>query len=160
MKISEYKKALEKEEKIYKSKLKKTFASELQWLKLSGEILYYQYEEYKLNIGVSTIYKPDFFVVYKDRREIIEVKGYCLIRGKHRNHLAESKIREIGILKFLVAAKNEHEYSFPEPQIPLYWRLIEQDGKRWNTTYLIRLGKRIFYSFPLHGSLEQYSRKD
>ena len=48
----------------------------LDMQKAAGEILDYKFEAVRFKLAPNTTYTPDFFVVYLDHFEIIEVKGY------------------------------------------------------------------------------------
>ena len=59
------------------NKTEARFAGEiLQPMKLAGAILDYAFESVKLKLADNTYYTPDFFVVYPDHFEVIEVKGF------------------------------------------------------------------------------------
>ena len=48
----------------------------LEGLKVSGTIVDYRFEGVKLRLADKTFYTPDFLVVYPDRFECHEVKGF------------------------------------------------------------------------------------
>ena len=48
----------------------------LRLLKCAGEILDYRWDAINLRLGPDVHYRPDFLVVYSDRFEIHEVKGF------------------------------------------------------------------------------------
>ena len=52
------------------------YANELESLKRSGEIIDYLFEPFGLRLASNTFYHPDFLLVYQDRFEIHEVKGF------------------------------------------------------------------------------------
>lgn len=58
------------------NKHEKMHADYLYKLKLANEIIDYKHEAIKLRLADKTFYTPDFFVVYHDRFEIHEVKGF------------------------------------------------------------------------------------
>lgn len=65
---------LKKESKMNKTEAE--YASILESLKKSDEIKDYRFEEIKFRLANSTFYTPDFLVIYEDRFEIHEVKGF------------------------------------------------------------------------------------
>jgi hypothetical protein len=52
------------------------YAMQLEALKQAGEVRDYLYEAVTLKLANDTRYTPDFFVVYPDRFECHEVKGF------------------------------------------------------------------------------------
>lgn len=74
------------------NKLEKRYAGVLQLQKLAGEIIDYIFKPIGLNLapGLKCYYYPDFFVVYPDRFECHETKGFC---------------RDDALVKIKVAAK-------------------------------------------------------
>ena len=58
------------------NKLECSYRDHLEVLKQCGEILDYQYEPFALRLANRTTYSPDFLVVYPDRMELHETKGY------------------------------------------------------------------------------------
>ena len=74
------------------NKLETRYADELKMLKLAGEITDYVFEPMGLNLapGLKCFYYPDFLVIYKDRFEFHETKGFC---------------RDDALVKIKVAAK-------------------------------------------------------
>lgn len=62
----------------------------LRVMKQNGEIIDYRYEPFNLRLADGAAYKPDFLVVYPDRFEFHEVKGYW---------------REAARVRFKIAAK-------------------------------------------------------
>lgn len=53
------------------------YADYLEWLKQSGEILYWAFEPIKLRLADRTWYTPDFFVIPKSSLiELHEYKGF------------------------------------------------------------------------------------
>lgn len=59
------------------NRLESAWASELQILKLAGEVADFQFEGVKLKLATRTFYTPDFFVVMTNGNvEIHEVKGH------------------------------------------------------------------------------------
>jgi len=58
------------------NKAEQKYAQQLELMKRAGEIMDYRYERIKLKLADNTFYTPDFFVIYKDRFEFHEVKGF------------------------------------------------------------------------------------
>ena len=59
------------------NKTESEYASYLELLKRSGEIIEYGFEAIKIRLATKTFYTPDFFVVTKDgAMELHEVKGF------------------------------------------------------------------------------------
>lgn len=58
------------------NKLESSYAAELEVMKRAGVILSYEYETISLRLANRTTYTPDFLVVYPDRMELHECKGF------------------------------------------------------------------------------------
>lgn len=58
------------------NKLESSYASQLEILKRAGEIIDYAYESIKFQLAYKCFYTPDFIVVYSDRFEFHETKGF------------------------------------------------------------------------------------
>jgi hypothetical protein len=58
------------------NKLEQDYAAHLHTQLLTGEIVSYQYEAVKFRLADRTFYTPDFMVVYADRIEFHETKGF------------------------------------------------------------------------------------
>jgi hypothetical protein len=58
------------------NKLETTYMNILERRKLAGEIVSYRYEAIKFRLAKNTFYTPDFMVVYEDRIEFHETKGF------------------------------------------------------------------------------------
>ncbi|MBT9170537.1 MAG: hypothetical protein DDT18_00880 [Actinobacteria bacterium] len=58
------------------NKMEGRYCQELELLKRAGEIVDYRFEPFGLKLADKTYYHPDFLVVYKDKFEIIEIKGF------------------------------------------------------------------------------------
>ena len=58
------------------NKTESQYAEHLHLLKLANEIIDYRYEPMNLRLASNTYYRPDFLVVYADRFEVHEVKGF------------------------------------------------------------------------------------
>jgi len=123
-----------------RSKLEEKYADMLEKQKQTGEIVSWEYEPMRITIGVNRYYTPDFRVVYPDRTEIVEAKGFPFIwnpKTKRREFAAEKEARRRGKLAFMVAA-----YWVLEDVI---WRLVEENKKtkEIETIYCIKDGKKL-----------------
>jgi hypothetical protein len=58
------------------NKTESAYANHLHLLKCAGEIIDWRFEGIKFRLADGAIYTPDFLVVYKDRFEIHETKGF------------------------------------------------------------------------------------
>lgn len=76
------------------------YEDELRIMYLAKEIIDYKYEGIKFKLADNTFYSPDFFVVYPDRFEIIQIKGYETGRMAH------------SIVKFKVAREEYPYFTF------------------------------------------------
>ncbi len=56
----------------------KRYADLLESQKVAGELVSYKFERVKFKLAKKTFYTPDFYVVFEDRIEIHEVKGYWM----------------------------------------------------------------------------------
>lgn len=52
------------------------YSVQLELLKSSGQMIDWKFEPLNFRLADRTFYKPDFLLVFKDRFEIHEVKGY------------------------------------------------------------------------------------
>ncbi len=93
------------------NKTESRYAELLEIQKRSGEIVEWRFEAIKFILAPNTSYTPDFQVIYEDRIEFHEIKGF---------------MREDAICKFKgVAAK------FPE----FAWRMIKLEKNQWITVF-------------------------
>ncbi|MHC4616450.1 MAG: DUF1064 domain-containing protein [Planctomycetota bacterium] len=74
----------------YKNKAEEAYAGYLHLLKCGKVILDYHYEDVKLRLGEGTFFTPDFLVIYKDRFEFHEVKGFMREAARVRINTAAS----------------------------------------------------------------------
>lgn len=74
-------------------------------LKQEGTIIDYKYESVKFRLADKTFYTPDFIVVYPDRFELHEVKGYWEDDARVKIKVAAE---QYPFFKF-IAIKNEHK---------------------------------------------------
>ena len=81
----------------YKSGLERNYAERLDLLKHAGEIVEWRYEGIKFKLGKGAWYTPDFLVVYEDRFELHETKGFW---------------REAALVRIKVAASAYPWYRF------------------------------------------------
>jgi len=88
------------------NKTEKRFSLLLDAAIQAEEIERYEFERIKFRLAKNTYLTPDFYVVYPNHIEIIEIKG--------------GFIREDAIIKFKVAAEMFPEYK---------WKLIQQKNK-------------------------------
>jgi len=58
------------------NKLEKRYADYLYLQQLNKEIISYRFHPFKLILASKTTYEIDFFVIYQDRFEIHETKGF------------------------------------------------------------------------------------
>lgn len=58
------------------NKTEAAYASTLELMKRSGEVLDWKFEPMRLILAPNTSYTPDFLVVYTDHFEFHEVKGF------------------------------------------------------------------------------------
>lgn len=58
------------------NKTEQRYAALLEATKRSGEIVEYRYEAVKFKLAPNTFYTPDFMVIYPDRIEFHEIKGF------------------------------------------------------------------------------------
>lgn len=79
------------------NKLESKYSERLQMLKAGKLIIDFSYEAVKLRLADKTFYTPDFFVVFEDRFEFHEVKGF---------------LREDANVKFKVAKKLYPWFTF------------------------------------------------
>ena len=99
----------------YRSGDEKRYAEYLDLLYHAGEILDWFYEPCKWKMADKTYYVPDFLVIYPDRIEFVEVKGY-----------EKGRFGEKGVLKFKAIAD-----KFPY----FAWKLVSWRNKQWETLY-------------------------
>ncbi len=138
----------------FRSKTEERYANELELLKKAKKLKSWEYEPITLKIGVSRTYTPDFLIHYSKIVEIVEVKGYPIIKERGgRAYAAEGIQRTFGIFKFMVAAyqytccESFYDYGFSEDIFPvtksILWRLVEEKNKQWKTIYAIHNGEKI-----------------
>ena len=58
------------------NKTETSYSILLQMMKTAGEIIEWRFEAVKFRLAKATFYTPDFMIVYQDRIEIHEVKGW------------------------------------------------------------------------------------
>lgn len=58
------------------NRLESRYAQDLEFKKRAGEIIDWRYEPFNLRLADNTYYRPDFLLVYPDRFEIHETKGF------------------------------------------------------------------------------------
>lgn len=58
------------------NKTEAAYDNYLHLLKLAGEIIDYKFEPLRIRLADLTTYTPDFLVIYSDRLEFHEVKGF------------------------------------------------------------------------------------
>jgi len=58
------------------NKTEQAYANHLELLRRGGEVVDYAFERCNLRLADNTYYRPDFLVVYEDRFEFHEVKGF------------------------------------------------------------------------------------
>jgi len=73
------------------------YAQLLESMKINGEIWDWKFEAIKFILAPNTSYTPDFQVIYEDRCEFHEIKGF---------------VREDAIAKFKVCAAKFPEFGF------------------------------------------------
>lgn len=89
------------------NKLEQDYAAYLHTLLFAGEILSYRFEAVKFRLADRTFYTPDFMVVYPDRIEFHETKGF---------------MEEDANVKLKVVAENFTEFQFV---------LVKREKKVW-----------------------------
>ena len=89
------------------NKLEQRWANELEIMKLGRLIIDYRFEPFNLRLADNTFYRIDFLVIYNDRFEIHEVKGF---------------LRDDANVKFKVAAE-----QFPW----FHFKMIFWKNKQW-----------------------------
>lgn len=63
---------------VYRTKLERDYARELDLLKAAGVVQSYHYEAVKIRYTQRNYYEPDFIVKYADGRvEVVELKGFA-----------------------------------------------------------------------------------
>lgn len=85
------------------------YAHLLENRKRAGEILDWGYESMRFKLAPGSIYTPDFFVVYEDHMELIEIKGF---------------LREAAGVRFKVAVEKYPWFK---------WTMLRWKNKRWET---------------------------
>jgi hypothetical protein len=113
----------------YKSNGEKQYANYLTLLKAAGEVISWEYEPRKFEVGIGAIYTPDFIVHYPKRVEIIEIKGWS------------KNIRD-GILRFKTAAMLYHKLDSK----PIHWKMLTHDKLGWFVKYHFANGEK--YKHP------------
>jgi hypothetical protein len=96
------------------NKTEAAYAQQLELMKRAGKIVDYYFESFKLIFAKKTSYLPDFLVVYKDRFEFHEVKGFW---------------RDDARVKIKVAAKMFPYFKFKAIQLKKkQWQVEVIDG--------------------------------
>ena len=61
------------------NKLEEKYSVYLDWLKSTGDVLWFKFEGLKLRLADNTFFTPDFFVMHADQTlECHEVKGFMM----------------------------------------------------------------------------------
>lgn len=79
---------------FFNPKMNKTeskYCQKLELLKRAGEVIDYVFEPFGMKLTDKTYYHPDFLVVYKNRFEIIEVKGFMRDDAAVKLKIAKAK---------------------------------------------------------------------
>jgi len=58
------------------NKLELEYSQHLERMKKAGHIIDWRFNSLRFKLGSGAWYKPDFFVIYKDRFELHETKGF------------------------------------------------------------------------------------
>lgn len=87
--------------------MESAYAHLLENMKRAGEIIGYEFEPMKFRLAPNTSYCPDFMVIYEDRIEFHEVKGFW---------------REDARIKIKVAAE---KYNY------FVWKSVHLNKKTW-----------------------------
>lgn len=93
------------------------FADYCENKRIMGDIVAWKYEPFNVRLADRCFYKVDFLVVFKDRFEVVEVKG------------CKAMIRDDALVKFKLAAKDFPWFT---------WRMVTHDKKKgWSVLYQI-----------------------
>ena len=79
------------------NKLEARYSQKLELMKATGEILDWLYEPMGLRLGSKCFYHPDFLVIYEDRFEWHETKGF---------------MRDDALVKLKASASKFHWFNF------------------------------------------------
>lgn len=91
------------------NKLEQRYSSQLEALRLCGDIQFWLYESCKLRIAVATFYTPDFIIIDNDGQVILDdVKGFA---------------EDDAVVKIKVAASKYPYFLF---------RLVTFNNNRWS----------------------------
>ena len=64
--------------------LERAYAQRLEFMRSAGELIAWKFEPFRIKTPGGTYYKVDFFLVYEDRFEIHETKGFWRSRDRVR----------------------------------------------------------------------------
>ena len=78
--------------------LEKRYSQYLEGLRVGGEVLEWRYEALKLRLGDATFFTPDFIVVYPDRIEAHECKGFLEEAASVRIRVAATQFWYMGFV--------------------------------------------------------------
>lgn len=81
----------------------------LELEKMQGAIVDYRYEALKLRLADATFYTPDFLVVYDDRFECHEVKGFWRDDARVKIKVAAAMYPWI---KFVAVSRKKRQWEF------------------------------------------------
>jgi len=78
--------------------LEKRYAELLEMQKKAGEILDYKFESIKFKLANNTYYTPDFMVIYPDRIDFHETKGFWHDDARIKIKVAARTFEEFGFV--------------------------------------------------------------
>lgn len=90
------------------NKTEARYAALLERQKEMGEVVSWRYEAIKFRLAPKTFYTPDFYVVFRDRIEFHEIKGF---------------LEEDAAVKFKVVAEQYPEYK---------WLMLRLEKNTWH----------------------------
>ena len=91
------------------NKLEERYGKYLDGLKMAGEIIDWRYEALKLRLADKTFYTPDFIVLFTDRIELHETKGFMQDDANVKIKVAAS---QYWYFKFVLVQWKQKKWEF------------------------------------------------